>query len=57
MDPKILLENEPNIFNEAKKYLDVFKDVPYIFNLGHGIVPETDPDMVDKLVKFVRSSQ
>ena len=57
MDPKILLENENNIFNEAKKYLDVFRDVPYIFNLGHGIVPETDPDMVDKLVKFVRSSQ
>ena len=57
MDPKILLENENNVFNEAKKYLNVFKDVPYIFNLGHGIVPETDPDMVDKLVKFVRSSQ
>ena len=48
MDPKVLLESEEEIFNEAKKYLDIFKDVPYIFNLGHGIVPETNPDKLEK---------
>tara|TARA_B110000444_G_C18769135_1_gene561561 strand:- start:634 stop:1128 length:495 start_codon:yes stop_codon:yes gene_type:complete len=54
MNPKILLESEKNIFNETKKYLDIFKDVPYIFNLGHGIVPETNPDKVEKLIQYVR---
>jgi uroporphyrinogen-III decarboxylase len=28
--------------------------VPYIFNLGHGILPETDPDKVSTLIKFYR---
>ena len=39
---------------EAKKYLDIFKDHPYIFNLGHGVLPETDPNMMDYLVKTVK---
>ena len=34
--------------------LNIFKDHPYIFNLGHGVLPETDPMMVDYLVKFVK---
>ncbi len=28
---------------------------PFIFNLGHGIVPETPPENVARLVEFVRS--
>ena len=54
MDPKILLTDKENIKKEAKKYLDIFKDHPYIFNLGHGLLPETDPDKVEKLIKFYR---
>ena len=53
LDPKILLTNVENLKKETFKYLDIFKDHPYIFNLGHGILPETDPDMVDYLVKTV----
>jgi len=54
MDPRILLRSEEEIYKEAKKYLDIFKDVPYIFNLGHGLVPETDLNKLEKLIKFVR---
>ena len=54
LDPKILLSNEKEIIKEAKKYLDIFNGLPYIFNLGHGLLPETDPDKVSKLVKFYR---
>ncbi len=54
MDPKILLTNKENLKKEAKKYLDIFKDHPYIFNLGHGVLPETDPNMMDYLVKMVK---
>ena len=54
LDPKILLSSEKEIIKEAKKYLDIFKGLPYIFNLGHGLLPETDPDKVSKLIEFYR---
>ena len=54
MDPKILLTDKENLKKEVRKYLDIFFDHPYIFNLGHGILPETDPQMMDYLVKMVK---
>ena len=54
MDPKVLLTDKENLKKEARKYLDIFKDHPYIFNLGHGVLPETDPNMMDYLVKMVK---
>ena len=54
LDPKILLTNNDTIKKGVKKILDNFNDHPYIFNLGHGVLPETDPNMVDYLVKYVR---
>ena len=54
MNPKILLTDKENLRKEAKRYLDIFKDHPYIFNLGHGVLPETDPSMIDYLVKTVK---
>ncbi len=55
LNPKILLKTEKEIFEEATKYIKTFNDLPYIFNLGHGLLPETDPDKVDKLIKFYRN--
>tara|TARA_S200000501_G_scaffold113635_1_gene106776 strand:- start:1445 stop:2446 length:1002 start_codon:yes stop_codon:yes gene_type:complete len=54
LDPKILLTEKDNLKKETKKYLDIFKDHPYIFNLGHGILPQTNPNMMDYLVKTVK---
>ena len=54
LDPKILLTNKKTLKKEAIKYLQIFKDHPYIFNLGHGILPETNPEMVEYLVKIVK---
>ena len=54
LDPKILLTDKENLKKEILKYLDIFKDHPYIFNLGHGILPETDPVMVEHLINTVR---
>jgi uroporphyrinogen decarboxylase len=54
LDPKVLLTDTENLKKQALKYLNIFKDHPYIFNLGHGILPETNPDMVDYLVKLVK---
>ncbi len=54
LDPKILLQDKEEIKKKARQYLQVFKNHPYIFNLGHGVLPETDPNMVDYLIKFVK---
>ena len=54
LDPKVLLSDKENLKKETTKYLDIFKDHPYIFNLGHGVLPETDPNMMDYLVKMVK---
>tara|TARA_B110001452_G_scaffold80325_1_gene65713 strand:- start:4 stop:945 length:942 start_codon:yes stop_codon:yes gene_type:complete len=54
LDPRILLTDTENLKKQALKYLETFKDHPYIFNLGHGVLPETNPDMVDYLVKMVK---
>ena len=53
LNPNVLLTNKENIKKEALKYLNLFNDHPYIFNLGHGVLPETNPMMVDYLVKLV----
>ena len=55
LDPKVLFRSDDEIFKAATKYIQTFKDTPYIFNLGHGLLPETDPDKVDKLIKFYRN--
>jgi uroporphyrinogen decarboxylase len=54
LDPKILLLSDREISRNAKKYLDAFKGLPYIFNLGHGMLPETNPEKVKKLIEFYR---
>ena len=55
LDPKILLSNKENLKKQIKKYLEIFRDHPYVFNLGHGILPETELDMVYELVEIVRN--
>ena len=54
MDPKILLKDKDELKKEVLKFLNLFKDHPYIFNLGHGVLPETNPDTVDYMVKLIR---
>jgi len=54
LNPKVLLTDKENLKKEVLKYLNIFKDHPYIFNLGHGVLPETDPMKVDYLIKLVK---
>ena len=57
LDPKILLEDKEKIKKETENYLNIFKDYPYIFNLGHGVLPETKPEIIDYLIKIVREKK
>ena len=56
LDPKVLLTDYKNLKKETSRYLEIFKDHPYIFNLGHGILPETNPEMVENLIKIVKDN-
>jgi len=53
MDPKILFKSDDEIFSEVDRYLNIFKKSPYIFNLGHGLLPETNPDILKKVIERV----
>ncbi len=55
LDPKILLTDQKTLRTEVEKYLSIFKDHPYVFNLGHGILPETKIEMVEELIDIVRN--
>jgi len=54
LHPEVLLTDKAHLKKEVNKYLEIFKDHPYVFNLGHGILPETKIEMVEELVKIVR---
>ena len=54
LDPKILLTDKDKIKKNTENYLNIFSDYPYIFNLGHGILPETKPESVEYLIKIIR---
>ena len=54
LDPKFLLLDKKEMLIKAKKYLEIFKNHQYIFNLGHGVLPETNPENVKILVEFVK---
>ena len=55
LNPNILLKNKETVKNEVTKYLKTFDTKRYIFNLGHGVLPDTNPDIVKFLVNEVRS--
>ena len=55
LNPNLLLGNKEELKKNVLKYLDIFKDKPYIFNLGHGVLPQTNPNMVEYLVKIVKN--
>ena len=57
LDPKILLDDKERIKKNTENYLNIFKDYPYIFNLGHGVLPETKPETIEYLIKIVRDKK
>ena len=55
LDPLILLADRETIRNRAQKVLDEAAGRPgHIFNLGHGITPDINPDKIKYLTNIVR---
>ncbi|MGD9647612.1 MAG: uroporphyrinogen decarboxylase [Pirellulales bacterium] len=54
LDPAVLLADRDEIFRRAKAIVDQAGGRPgHIFNLGHGVLPQTPPDNARALVDFV----
>jgi len=54
LDPQLLVAGGPMLRAATERILTTLGSGPFIFNLGHGIVPETPPEHVAELVKLVR---
>ncbi|MGD9801934.1 MAG: uroporphyrinogen decarboxylase [Hyphomicrobiaceae bacterium] len=54
LDPLLLVAGGDPLEERTREILDRMTGKPFIFNLGHGIVPETPPENVARLVEIVR---
>jgi uroporphyrinogen decarboxylase len=57
LDPCVLLAPWPVIEAEVRRVLDEGRAAPgHVFNLGHGVLPETDPDVLTRVVELVHTA-
>jgi uroporphyrinogen decarboxylase len=54
LDPKHMVTGGQALVDETRRIVDALKQGPHIFNLGHGITPEADPDNVHLLLETIR---
>jgi uroporphyrinogen decarboxylase len=55
LDPSLLVEGGERLITQSKTIINKLKDGPHVFNLGHGIVPETPPENVAAVSKFLKT--
>jgi uroporphyrinogen decarboxylase len=55
LDPLLLVTGGAALERRVRDTLAALSHRPYVFNLGHGIVPETPPENVARLVELVRA--
>ncbi|MFC3169734.1 uroporphyrinogen decarboxylase [Paracoccus fontiphilus] len=56
LDPRHMVAGGPELVAEAQRITRAFRGGPHIFNLGHGITPDADPDNVAAMIEAVRSA-
>jgi uroporphyrinogen decarboxylase len=56
MDPRHMVTGGQALVDEAQAITRALRGGPHIFNLGHGITPDADPDNVAKMIEAVRSA-
>lgn len=55
LNPNLLAYNKKEALEEAKRIMNCFRDLPFIFNLGHGVLPDTPVENIAALVDLVKS--
>lgn len=56
LDPLALVAGGQAMERATARILEAMRGRPFVFNLGHGIVPETPPENVASLVKLIRAA-
>jgi uroporphyrinogen decarboxylase len=56
LDPATLIEGGDTLRTSTAKILTELKGTPHIFNLGHGVRPETPVEHVEALVRQIRAA-
>ncbi len=56
LDPQVLVVGGLPMRNEVRRQMSLLAGRPHIFNLGHGIVPETPPEHVSELLALVEGA-
>ena len=56
LDPLAVVAGGAALETEAASILNALKGRPHIFNLGHGILPQTNPDHVKALVEQIKNA-
>lgn len=56
LDPLVLVAGGAAMEDDARTILSSMRGRPFIFNLGHGIVPQTPPEHVGALIDLIRAS-
>jgi len=54
LDPKLMVTGGDELVSQARRIVDAFSGGPHIFNLGHGITPDADPENVHRLLEAIR---
>jgi uroporphyrinogen decarboxylase len=54
LDPVLLVAGDERLDARVRSILETLGNGPFIFNLGHGILPETPVDHVARLVALVK---
>jgi uroporphyrinogen decarboxylase len=57
LDPLLLVAGGLEMERQATKILAALASKPFIFNLGHGVLPQTSPQSVARLVKLIREGK
>jgi uroporphyrinogen decarboxylase len=51
-----MVSGGPALVEDTKRIVAAFRNGPHIFNLGHGITPQADPDNVQRMIDAVRDN-
>ena len=57
LDPLALIAGGEGLTQAADRILTAFRDRPHVFNLGHGILPDTPIAHVEQLLAYVRQAR
>ncbi|MFC2969791.1 uroporphyrinogen decarboxylase [Acidimangrovimonas pyrenivorans] len=54
LNPKLMVTGGQELIDETRRIVKAFSKGPHIFNLGHGITPDADPENVNVMLRAIR---